>query len=141
MNTQDMNDDIMMNDKYDLAIAYLTEYPEEIYDAWGDPQGYEGRGGELFGYVGPDWTSATVAYDTRGVEAGTCGCLQQIREAKIEGHDGKSGRNKMAHWPRLWRQIAGDRSLPSDANEITVDDLSVFAEWQRKIDILRRQDA
>jgi hypothetical protein len=141
MNTQDMNDDIMMNDKYDLAIAYLTENPEEIYDAWGDPEGYEGRGGELFGYVGPDWTSATVVYDTRGVEAGRCGCLQQIREAKIEGHDGKSGNYKMAHWPRLWRQIAGDRLLPSDANEITVDDLSVFAEWQRKIDILRRQDA
>lgn len=142
MNTQDTNENIMMNDKYDDAIAFLTENPDEIAEAWGNPGGMEGRGGELFGYVGPDWQSSNNRmYDTRGVEAGTCGCLQQIRKAKSDGMDGKSGHMEMSHWPRLWREIASDRRIPIESVDITVDDLRVFAEWQRRIDILREQDA
>lgn len=135
------NNTVMMNDKYDDAIAYLTEFPDEIYDAWGDPGGHAGRGGELFGFVGPDWTDASSIYDTRGVQVGTCGCLQQIREAKVNEKDGTSGSMEMSHWPRLWNEIARDRSIPSDSTEITVDDLQVFAEWQRTIDIHREADA
>lgn len=130
------------NDKYDDAIEYLTErykYDEDcIYDAWGDPGGYAGRGGELFGFVGPDWTDPTAIYDTRGVEVGSCGCLQQIRASK---GDGKYGSQEMSHWPRLWNSIARDRNLPSDAGSITIDDLPAFAEWQRTIDIHREADA
>jgi len=139
------NNTVVMNDKYDDAIEYLTErykWDEEcIYDAWGDPGGYAGRGGELFGFVGPDWTDPSAIYDTRGVQVGSCGCLQQIRENGVEGGDGKSGSQEMSYWPRLWNEIARDRSIPSDYTEITVDDLPAFAEWQRAIDIHREADA
>ena len=68
-------------DKYDDGIAYLTENPESIHNAWQDPGEWEGRGGELFGFVGPDWRSSTNAVEYRGEVSGTCGCLQQIRAA------------------------------------------------------------
>ena len=135
-------EELRMNDKYDDAIAYLTEHPDHIRDAGGSPGGWEGRGGELFGFVGPNWQSnENAVYNTRGVEAGTCGWLQQIRECKVEGGNGRSGEMKMSHWPRLWENIARDERIPSDADDITVRDLPVFAEWQRQIDILREQDA
>ena len=131
----------ILRDKYDDAIEYLTALPDMIQAAWEDPQGYEGRGGELFGFVAPDWSSNGVAVlDRAGVKAGTCGCLQQIRAAKMEGYDGKSGDMKMSFWPRLWDQIANDRRIPYDEHEITVEDLPVFAEWQRTIDILRNEE-
>jgi len=47
---------------------------------------------------------------------------------------------EMSHWPRLWQSIADDRSLPSDEDDITVEDLPVFAMWQREIDEKRKQD-
>ena len=132
-------------DKYDLAIDYLTENPGQIRDAWGDPSEYEGRGGELFGFVGRDWTSNNnkVRYDG---QHGSCGCLQQIRAAKVNGKyenmaDAIEGDTMVgSYWPRLWDKIANDRSLPYDEDEITVEDLPVFAEWQREIDALRIAD-
>lgn len=132
-------------DKYDLAIDYLTQNPEQIRDAWGNPEDYEGRGGELFGFVGPDWKSNDnkVRYD--GVH-GTCGCLQQIRAAKVNGkHENMAealdgDQMTGSYWPRLWDKIANDRNLPHDEDDITVEDLPVFAEWQREIDALRLAD-
>ena len=136
-----MTEELRMKDIYDEGIEYLTENPEVIHEAWNDPQRYEGRGGELFGFVGPDWTcNGQVMYDTRGIRVGTCGCLQQIRAAKKEGYDGKNGDMCMSHWPELWREIASDRRLPSVSEKITVADLPVFAEWQRRIDLLRMQE-
>ena len=132
-------------DKYDLAIDYLTENPSQIRDAWGDPSEYEGRGGELFGFVGPDWKSNDnkVRYDG---EIGTCGCLQQIRAALVtdeyQNMTEAIARGQMSgsYWPRLWEKIANDRNLPHDEDDITLEDLSVFAEWQREIDALRIAD-
>ena len=125
-------------DKYDRAIEYLTENPDDIYEAWGNPSEWEGCGGELFGFVAPDWKdNHSVVYDTRDVGVGTCGCLQQIRQDKVNGGDGKSGDMCMSHWPRLWENIARDERIPSDADDIGVEDLAVFAEWQREIDALR----
>ena len=123
-------------DKYDLAIDYLTENPSQIRDAWGDPSEYEGRGGELFGFVGPDWKSNDnkVRYDG---EIGTCGCLQQIRAALVtdeyQNMTEAIARGQMSgsYWPRLWEKIANDRNLPHDEDDITLEDLPVFAEWQR----------
>lgn len=127
-------------DKYDEAIAYLSENPEEISSAWNDPAGYEGQGGELFGFVGPDWAdNANAVLSRDGLHVGTCGCLQQIRKAKKEGSDGKSGQMEMSFWPRLWDDIANDRRIPADSDKITVRDLPVFAEWQRHIDTYRAQ--
>ncbi len=127
-------------DKYDFAMQYLQENPDEIYDAWGDPGEFEGRGGELFGFVGPDWTSSSNEGRYEGTVGGTCGCLQQIRKAKEDGHDGSSGDMCMSHWPRLWEQIASDRRLPFDSCDIGLEDLPVFAEWQRKVDLMRIAD-
>ena len=131
---------IMPKDKYDHGIDYLTEHPEEIRDAWGNPKEWEGKGGELFGFVGPDWKSSSNPGIHERIETGTCGCLQQIRMAGKNGADGKSGNMEMSHWPRLWQSIADDRSLPSDEDDITVEDLPVFAMWQREIDEKRKQD-
>ena len=132
---------VVAKDKYDLAIDYLTENPEDIYDAWASPGAYEGRGGELFGFVAPQWDDSNYSVKDRdGIRVGTCGCLQQIREAKGEGYDGKSGHAVMSYWNRLWDAIASDRRIPSDASDITVENLPVFAEWQREIDQKRKQD-
>jgi len=126
-------------DKYDEAIDYLTEYPEEIGDAWNSPKVHEHEGGILFGFVALDWGDNKEKVRVDGVGVGTCGCLQQIRKARKDGYDGKSGSMAMSHWPRLWKEIARDRRLPIESGDITVKDLPVFAEWQRKLDILREQ--
>jgi len=131
---------ILPKDKYDHAIDYLTENPEDIHDAWSNPSDYEGKGGELFGFVGPDWKSNKNPGMHERLETGTCGCLQQIRQAFKAGSDGTSGNMEMSHWPRLWQKIADDRSLPSDADDIGIGDLPVFAMWQREIDEKRKQD-
>ena len=132
-------------DKYDKAIAYLTRHPEHIHDAWGCPGDYQGRGGELFGFVGPDWSSSSNSYEVRGEVSGTCGCLQQIRQAyKNEDvqymNELDSTDMALSFWPRQWARIAMDRRLPAESEDIGVEDLHVFAEWQRKIDDLRRAD-
>jgi len=131
---------IMPKDKYDHAIDYLTDNPEDIHDAWSDPSGWEGKGGELFGFVGPDWKSNSNPGLHERITTGTCGCLQQIRQSFKHGGDGTSGTMAMSHWPRLWQKIADDRSLPSDADDIGIEDLPVFAMWQREIDEKRKQD-
>lgn len=134
-----------MPDKYDRAIEYLERNPHNIHDAWGNPETYEGRGGELFGFVGPDWKSNANSYDVRGEVSGTCGCLQQIRQAYASEEvdymsDLTDTDMALSFWPRQWARIAMDRRLPADDNEIGLEHLPVFAEWQRKIDDLRRAD-
>jgi hypothetical protein len=132
---------VLPKDKYDHAIDYLTANPEEIYEAWASPGAYEGRGGELFGFVAPDWTDCSASAKYEGMRSGTCGCLQQIRAAKVEdGKDGTSGHAAMAYWNRLWDLIASDRRIPVSGSDITVEDLPVFAEWQREVDEKRKQD-
>jgi len=155
-------EEIRMNDKYDKGIKYLTAHPEDIEDAWGNPGEWEGRGGELFGFVGPEWTK-NDQYVRYGRDAGplgmsvmgTCGCLQQIREAykgckdDLErGFDMFSAVDDahmdtdmtLSHWPDMWAAIASDRRLPTESDKIMVEDLPVFAEWQRAIDEQRRAD-
>jgi len=131
---------VLPKDKYDHAIDYLTEHPENIESAWGNPKEWEGKGGELFGFVGPNWKSSSNPGLHGRIQTGTCGCLQQIRAAFKGGSDGTSGFMEMSHWPRLWQKIADDRSLPYESDEIGVEDLPVFAMWQREIDEKRKQD-
>lgn len=153
---EEMNEEEMMNemmseirirkpDKYDKGIAFLTKFPEHIFDAWGEPADWEGRGGELFGFVGPDWTSNSNRYDVRGEVSGTCGCLQQIRLAYKQEEaqtmfDLNDKNMTLSYWPRQWAKIAMDRRIPADSSDISVEHLPVFAEWQRKIDELRKAD-
>ena len=151
MNEEEMMTKIMKDveirkpDKYDKAIAYLTMNPEHIYDAWNDPAEWEGQGGELFGFVGPNWKSNANSYNVRGEINGTCGCLQQIRFAYKQEEvptmfDLEDSHMTLSYWPRQWARIAMDRRLPWNEEEIGVEHLPVFAEWQRKIDELRKAD-
>jgi hypothetical protein len=101
-------------DKYDRAMKYLTEKPHEIPQAWSQP--YDHKAGCLFTYVGEEVLSAS--YDGR-----SCGCLTQVR-----------GGIYHAQTLELTVEIEGDTRIPDNPNKITVADLPVFAEWQRRID-------
>lgn len=97
-------------DKYDDAIAYFAEHPNEILDAWKSP--YKHAAGCLF-------QKATK----NGLGHGY-GCLTEVRR-----------------WPQMPAQtcaltqaIRADRRIPMDPNDITLDHLKIFAEWQRRID-------
>ena len=141
-----MNELGWRKDKYDFAIEYLHENPEDIHDAWANPEGHEGKGGELFGFVGPDWKSNDNKVRYEG-HIGTCGCLQQIRQAKVN-HEcdtmlevcEKNDSMTLSFWPRLWEKIAGDRRLPHESEDIGLEDLPVFADWQMEVDLLRIAD-
>ncbi len=95
-----------MRDKYDEAIDYLTESPDEILDAW-DEALYHSAG-DLFRYCGDGYR---------------CGCLTQVKAGQYE-----------AATPELTTEIRADHRIPSDPESITVLDLPVFAEWQRRMD-------
>jgi len=138
----------ILMDKYDHAIEYLKQHPDTIYEAWANPESAEGKGGELFGFVGPNWGDSTGMRYNADV-SGSCGCLQQIREAYVNEQEDKGvcdmGELRdttctLSYWPRLWAKIAQDERLPSDAELISLRDLHVFAEWQREVDIKRMQD-
>lgn len=96
-----------MKDKYDEAIEYLTKYPEEIAHAW--------SGGH----------TAECLFDLAGRSSdGDYGCLTMIR-----------GCDKWeAETPELTQQIRDDHRIPKWGHSITVADLPVFAEWQRRLD-------
>jgi hypothetical protein len=111
----------MTRDKYDDAIDYLTENPDEIYHVWGLGSQDRGRinpapGSVLFNIVGRD---------------GCGGCLTQIRA-------------RADHTPRqtpLIEAIRSDHRIPYHSSEIQVRHLRHFAEWQRKIDALDAADS
>jgi len=94
-----------MPDKYDLAIEILKKNPTTmIGEAWTDPEHHEA--GCLF-----MWANKST------------GCLTQIRKYQ------ESSRN----YPQI-EEIAKDERIPKDWDEITVETLPVFAEWQRRLD-------
>ena len=103
-------------DKYDKAIEFLTDHPEKIPIAWSDPIQYEG--GCLFQFATP-----TGKYNARLRDAG---CLTQIHGSpKVMAGDLN---------PVLVEQIVADQRIPSKSEDITVESLPVFAEWQRRLD-------
>ena len=91
-------------DKYDRAIAYLTEHPEEIFGAWSCWDNH--RAGCLFNII-----------------PGSNVCLT---EARLDPEE------ISANHPFI--RITEDERIPESPDEITVDDLPVLAEWQRKLD-------
>lgn len=98
-------------DKYDRAVAYLTEHPEEIQEAWANPIRHEA--GCIFGYAaGPD--RKMIHY---------IGCLTQIKGGLFR-----------AETEALTEAIRADVRIP-DRFDITVLNLPVFAEWQRRLDV------
>lgn len=98
-------------DKYDKAIEYFTENPEQISKVWVDPLMHES--GCLF------------AFTDRGVNNNSGhGCLTMIR-MKFPYKCGI---------PEFTEQIRNDVRIPTDDRGINLGNLHVFAEWQRKID-------
>ncbi len=102
-------------DKYDEAIAYLTEHPDEIRNAWGLGLTFredadlcqEDPGAALFNCTGDGY-----------------GCLTQVRAGVA------------APTPELTAAIRADLRIPKRSDDITVDHLEHFAKWQRKIDAM-----
>ena len=95
-------------DAYDEAIEYLTAHPNEILDAWDYPA--RKPGGVLFSIVSKN-------------NAMCCGCLVQIAGCAFK-----------AQTPELTAAILADKRIPTNRESIRVEDLPVFAEWQRRID-------
>ena len=98
-------------DKYDEDIAYLTEHPEEIQDAWGNACTHDH--GSLFMWIGETTASG-----------GLCGCLTQIR------HEGMQACTK-----ELTKLIRADDRIPKN-EDVAPDNFYVFAEWQRRVDAM-----
>jgi hypothetical protein len=94
-----------MSDKYDLAIEFLTQNPDKIWDAWNHPAVNEG--GDLFMYAHR-----------------STGCLTQIRRDP-ETYSGTISQSA---------EILADERIPKFPADITVESLPVFAEWQRRLD-------
>jgi hypothetical protein len=108
-----------MEDKYTSAIEYLKKNPNQIVEAWQNPEAHPA--GCLFSSVSPSGRLHAFTFDgdTR------CGCLTQVRAGLFP-----------AYTPELTRAIRADDSLPDDEDNITIDHLPLFAEWQRKIDAI-----
>lgn len=109
---------VIQPDKYDEAIAYLTEHPEEISKAWNQPGA--AKGGCLFRMA----TNAITREDTRRDVSLGFGCLTMVR-----------GNGCNAATPELTIAIRSDGRIPSSRHTVTPSHLPVFAEWQRRLDV------
>lgn len=121
-------------DKYDEAIDYIKTHPhpqEAIRLAWTHPDLYKKHGGCLFSVVALDPDSVDLGLDDR------CGCLTEIRSV-AEGHE-ENHIERHAFDNDLEGRIAKDRRLPVGVRGITLDNLHVFAEYQREADALRNK--
>ena len=111
-----------MPDKYDEAIEYLVEWPEDLDEAWGLPD--EAPGGFLFQFCEPD-----------GNDDGKIGCLTMVHRGFSE-----------AFTSELTAAIRADNRLHCDIDELYTALLSTdspdarrailqpYAEWQRRMD-------
>lgn len=102
-----------MPDKYDEAVEYLTKNPRKILGIWTQTSSHSS--GCLFKLVCKD------IYPQRDI-----GCLVSIRRA--------AGFGKDAETPELKAAILADERIPKQPENITVETLPFFAEWQREID-------
>jgi hypothetical protein len=105
-----VKDEISDFDKYHAAIVFLIAHPDVIHHAW-ESVGMD-IGGCLFGFVNEDPTYR-----------GEYGCLTEIR----------CGRH-VAPTAALTNAIRRDTRIPENGDDITVEHLEVFAEWQRRLD-------
>jgi hypothetical protein len=103
-------------DKYDKAIAYLSDHPDEIMEAWKRP--HKHVAGCLFQKA------------TKTGWSCVSGCLTELRRWP----------QLNAATDALTDAIRADRRIPMDPYDITVERLGVFAEWQRRLDQELRGD-
>lgn len=103
---------------YDRQIAKLTENPQQIQIDWSIGEG-------LFKFVEPQ---DKMFYEHSG-------CLTMIRDRpQLSKAYTNSGVDE-----KLTLEIASDERIPKYNNDITVESLPVFKEWQEKIDKLLEQ--
>ena len=101
-----------MADKYDLEIEQLRQNPELIEHHWN--MGY------LYSQRYPLFQPCA---DRRVLNGMFCGCLTQVKDRKYP-----------AATPELTKAIQADDRIPTLPENITLDMLPVFAEWQRRLD-------
>ena len=125
----------IIKDRYDEAIEYLTDNPEQIMDCW--DRAWLSEHGDLFKYVSPGgrWECRI----NERLDSPSCGCLTQIRDSFLNHRKGAllkiaSDKSGMAIDEELTKEIQLDQRIPSNPEDITVESLPVFAEWQRKLD-------
>lgn len=118
-----------MKDKYDKAVEYLTENPSAIRESWNDPCNNVDSGGILFMAAAP---RSHHAFPTRpdGIE---CGCLTTIRRGTTNLPNGVVQPGD-AWTDELTHRIRSDDRIPMTVDDIRVEHLPVFAEWQRRLD-------
>ncbi len=102
-------------DKYDLAIEYLTEHPEEIKFAWVYPN---------YNHCGCLFQFMVVPRDGR---KDGCGCATQIRSL----HGSVIINNQIDE--QLTDELIEDETIPLDPSDITIESLPHFAKWQRRL--------
>ncbi len=115
----------MPEDAYQLAVEFLHEHPEEIQMAWAAGSGNPEEShlcGILFKFATPRGLSTDQRYEHGGL---ICGCLTMIR-----------GDDMIAWTDELTVAIRNDERIPEYSDEITVDHLPVFAQWQRRLDLV-----
>lgn len=117
-----------MKDKYDEAVEYLRQNPAEIQEAW--TQTWEHKAGCLFRPVAKSHAPEGHCWPKRSIDAERCGCLTTIRGQTGGGF----GYAIVAETDELTQAIIADGRIPKSVDEITVDNLEVFAEWNRRID-------
>jgi len=110
-------------DKYDEAIEWLVEHPDELWPMWSGPSG--GDAGCLFEFCSAEPDMSVVP------NGEMCGCLVMIRESDTYS----------AWTPELTDEIRADDRLPrsfTDLKGLRGDALRAalqpFAEWQRRLD-------
>lgn len=100
-------------DIYDKEVERLTNNPQDIWKDWNY------TGSILFSNAAPKG----VVFNKKTNEY--YGCITQVK-----------ARIYPAYTRNLTDEIREDKRVPSDGKYITVEDLPVFAEYRRKIDVL-----
>lgn len=102
-----------MKDKYDIEIERLSKFPGLISGHWL-------RGEPLFQICSTEEMKRN--HNT--------GCLTMIRRNEAFFVLNKDGTKNY----ELTSAIRSDNRIPEDPNDITIESLSIFAEWQRRLD-------
>lgn len=119
--------------KYDEAIEYLTRHPYEIEEAWRQP--FNHLAGDLFLPIGPEMELMDYFYDP---EYETCGCLTQVKSG-VRYDDDPDSTAKAYQNEELTQEIRSDPRVPSRVEDITLESLPIFKEYQEKADIIYKR--
>lgn len=111
----------MPQDKYDEAVAWLTEHPECIHMTWNTAlTGHFDESND--GLTNEECIEAHKQASCLFLNCGKSGCLTEVAH-----------KHEMASTPELTQAIRADRdNIPEDGKAIQVKDLPIFAKWRRR---------